>query len=96
VIAPCNLYICPPAFTRVRGQLRGRDIGDNVPRSTAPPLCASPLTRVSPSLVVGAVSPCVQRWAARWHAPPALGEVAVELEGADAAVGWWERCSESG
>jgi hypothetical protein len=22
--------------------------------------------------------------------------VAVELEGADAAVGWWERCSESG
>jgi hypothetical protein len=43
-------------------------------------------------LVLGTVSPCVQRWAARWHPPPALGEhPQVELEGADAAVGWWER-----
>jgi hypothetical protein len=24
--------------------------------------------------MLGAVSPCVQRWAARWHPPPALGE----------------------
>ena len=30
--------------------------------------------RLSLLLVLGAVSPCVQRWAARGHPPPALGE----------------------
>jgi hypothetical protein len=38
-----------------------------------PPLCTAPPARVSLSLVMGAVSPCVQCWAARWHPPPALG-----------------------
>jgi hypothetical protein len=38
-----------------------------------PPLCTAPPARLSLSRVVGAVIPCVQRWVARWHPPPALG-----------------------
>jgi hypothetical protein len=46
--------------------------------------------------VVGAVSPCVQSWEAR-HPPPARGlDAPVELEGADAAVGWWESSVQCG
>jgi hypothetical protein len=67
----CNLYLYPSAFTG-EGLIQGTGLsGVNV--STAPPLCAPPPARVPPSLVVGAVSPCVQRWAARWQPPPALG-----------------------
>jgi hypothetical protein len=77
----------------VRGRADG--VGQKLSRrSTLPPgghLSTRPA--VSLSLVVGAVSPRVQRWEAR-HPPPALvGELppATEMEGADAAVVWWER-----
>ena len=53
--------------------------------------CDSPAAQV-----VGAVSLCVQRWEAR-HPPPARGlDAPVELEGADAAVGWWESSVQCG
>jgi hypothetical protein len=39
---------------------------------TPPPPVHTPVCPLL--LVLGTVSPCVQRWAARWHPPPALGE----------------------
>ena len=61
----CSHPACPPlcecAWSSVGGQTR-----TSVSRNSSHRVCTAPPTRLSLSRVVGAVSPCVQRWAARW------------------------------